>query len=103
MTPRDCPKFHKCNAPICPLDKNWRMRASYKNDAICFYLLESVKEGAKTRFDEAKLGDIYQKIISVINPICEQMGRVKNKVEAARNNKTKMFGNPNLNSKKKNG
>ena len=103
MIPRDCPKFHKCNAPICPLDKDWMIRAFHKNDATCFYLLEFVKEGAKARFYTAKLGDIYEEIISVRDPICERVGRIKDKLQSAKNNKTRMNGNiqENVKNKKK--
>lgn len=61
--PRDCPKFNKCNATICPLDKDWRMRTCLNFDATCYYLLESVKDGARTHFELAQLGMLYERIL----------------------------------------
>jgi len=52
----DCPKYEKCEAPICPLDADWRERTHLQEDRICFFLSESVKEGAETRLEP----DIYE-------------------------------------------
>ena len=48
---RACPKFDRCAAPICPLDRECQTRIYHKGEPICFYLLEYVKPDAKARFE----------------------------------------------------
>jgi hypothetical protein len=52
-----CPKFEACNAPICPLDPDWRKRTHLGGDALCFYAGEYVKEGGQERVGKA-LSDV---------------------------------------------
>ena len=97
MKPEDCKRFIKCNAPICPLDKDWRKRKLKHEDATCMYLLESVKHGAEVSFKESQLEDIYKNIVVVRDEIFSQFLHIKNKAEKSKLTKTKLFGNPNLN------
>ena len=46
MRPEDCPKFARCNAPICPLDPDWEQRSHLQGDSSCLYMRESMKPGA---------------------------------------------------------
>lgn len=85
-----CPKFHTCNAPVCPLDKDWRKRANDINDSICYYLIESVKEGAQTHFERALLVDLYQLIIRVRGDISKHFKRIKKKLEVAATTPSRM-------------
>lgn len=55
MKMQDCPKFDKCFAPICPLDRQWRKRVYLSEDRMCFYLLESQKAGASGRVEPEML------------------------------------------------
>ena len=59
MTPTDCPKFNRCNASLCPLDEHWRRRSMTYGDSVCFYLTESVKDGAEARFKGVPDEGIY--------------------------------------------
>lgn len=46
MKPSDCPRFDRCNAPICPLDEH-RLKSCYlSGEAVCFYLRAMGKPGA---------------------------------------------------------
>lgn len=45
-----CPKFHHCSAPLCPLDPDWKKRKMLQDDNLCHYLCEASKEGALDRF-----------------------------------------------------
>ena len=38
-----CPRFERCNAPICPLDADWRERTYVSGDPVCAWLLEAGK------------------------------------------------------------
>lgn len=50
MTPRDCPRYDRCSANVCPLDQDWRRRLHVRGDEVCFVLLESVKADAAANF-----------------------------------------------------
>ncbi len=59
MTPRDCPKYDGCSAPICPLDRDWHRRAVDTGDPVCAYLRETAKPNIAAayagRYDEPVL------------------------------------------------
>ena len=44
-TMKECPRFDKCNAPICPLDPDVLDRAHVKGDPVCHYLRLYAKNG----------------------------------------------------------
>jgi hypothetical protein len=45
----DCPRWHSCSAALCPLD--FPHQGYHRNgERICYYLLESHKDGADERF-----------------------------------------------------
>jgi hypothetical protein len=88
--PRDCPKFNKCNATICPLDKDWHLRGFLREDATCFYLLESVKEGAGTHFEGAQLGILYERILNVREEIASTHKRIGRKLISAAKSASRM-------------
>lgn len=45
--PESCPKFHGCNAPICPLDPEWRLRKHLDGEPVCLWLRELAKPGGE--------------------------------------------------------
>jgi hypothetical protein len=47
--PSDCPEYIRCNAPICPLDVDWRKRVFDSGDSTCLWLREAMKAGAEQR------------------------------------------------------
>lgn len=55
-----CPKFSHCEAPVCPLDQNWRSCRTGKDEQVCFYLREATKDGAKERFKNRKDEAIFR-------------------------------------------
>lgn len=57
---KQCPKFHDCNAPVCPLDKNWRNCRTRKDEQVCFYLREASKPDAEERFAGRKDEAIFK-------------------------------------------
>ena len=90
ITTINCPKFHTCNAPICPLDKDWSKRVNQVDDPVCYYLIESVKEGAQTHFERALLGELHQAIVRVRGDILKHFKRIKNKLEVATKTPSRM-------------
>lgn len=47
-----CPKFHHCDAPLCPLDPDWKKRKMLQDENLCHYLCEASKDGAVERFNK---------------------------------------------------
>lgn len=43
--PNPCPRFDRCDAPVCPLD-DWKASRHVKGEPVCFYLREATKQGA---------------------------------------------------------
>ena len=86
----DCSKYETCSAPVCPLDKDWKLRVLCIEDSTCFYLLESVKDASKTHFELAQLGEMYERICEIRDDICTTHKRISNKVEAAKNSGSRM-------------
>ncbi len=90
MNISDCPKYETCSAPICPLDKDWKLRALCNEDPTCFYLLESVKDASATHFELAQLEVMYEMIYEVRDDICNTHKRISNKVKSAKNSGSRM-------------
>lgn len=90
VTPSICPKFHTCNAPICPLDEDWCKRVNHEDDPTCYYLIESVKEGSQVNFERALLGELYQVIVRVRGDISKHFKRIEKKLEAAEKTPSRM-------------
>jgi hypothetical protein len=80
MNPQSCPRWDKCNAPICPLDPDWRKRVLLSNDTTCFYLLESVKEGARANFEGPGWGWLHAAMVEATPAISARWGRIRNKL-----------------------
>ena len=72
-----CPKFNQCNAPICPLDPEWKKRKHISGDKCCAYLLESSKADSDIVFEGAGLGDMYKAIEVVKKDILLSSATIK--------------------------
>lgn len=57
----NCPRFNKCDAPLCPIDPEWRQRRMLKNERVCHYLTEVTKPGAFDRYIHRRDADLYLK------------------------------------------
>lgn len=87
---QSCPKFNKCNAPICPLDKDWRKRKHINGDKCCTYLLEASKTGAKANFAGAGLKYLLEVIEVVKKDILSSSNTLKRTYERAKTTPTRM-------------
>jgi hypothetical protein len=85
MNLQDCPKFSKCNAPICPLDSDWRLRRMLRDEPVCFYLLEHAKAGSKTRFEGRGLVTLHEAIGRGLPSLTARWGRLRRFYERAKN------------------
>ncbi|CAN1516929.1 hypothetical protein MCEORH2_01004 [Methylophilaceae bacterium] len=69
------------------------MRTHLDGDSTCFYLLESVKEGARTHFEGAQLGVMYEKILEVRGDIAIAHKRIARKLISAAKSTSRMTRN----------
>ena len=95
FTPESCPKFLKCNAPICPLDAEWRKRILLREDPTCFYLTESVKNDAASVFQVAGLGELYAALVRVSKLITARHPRIHSALERSKLTGSRMTRFPN--------
>ena len=56
-----CPRFDYCSAALCPIDPDWRIRKMCKDDRVCHYLTEVVKDGAFDRYIYRPDADLFIK------------------------------------------
>lgn len=92
MKMRDCPKFHTCNAPICPLDQDWKLRSHHDNDHVCFYMIESVKDISRTHFHGEQLEHMLNRIDLLRDEITNKHSRIKRQLERSSKSKSTMLG-----------
>lgn len=41
-----CPKYENCNANVCPIDQDWRLRSHLRGESSCHFLRLVVKNAA---------------------------------------------------------
>src|SRR5688572_7286949 len=83
-SPSDCDRFLRCNAPICPLDPDWRLRVAFRSEATCFYLLEAVKGGAAERFRGAGREEMYRVCLTFIQEALPRCAPLKRPLDRAK-------------------
>lgn len=86
----ECPKFKKCNAPVCPLEIEWQKRKHVSGDKCCFYLLETAKVNAEANFEGAGLGDAYKVIQVVKREVLNSSGTINRTYERAKETATRL-------------
>jgi hypothetical protein len=75
-----CPKYHTCNAPICPLDPGWGSSYHAHGEPACRYLLATGKAGAAEHF----AGDpVFPVALRLVGAIGERFPNIATKVAAA--------------------
>ena len=89
-----CPKWEKCNAPICPLDPEWEKRSMLGEDPTCFYLSESVKPNAEAVFQERGLGELFKVITESAPAIISLWSRIRHNLERAKTTGSRMTKEP---------
>ncbi len=93
----DCPRFDKCSAPICPLDREWSLRVYRKGEPICFYLLEYVKPNAKDQFQGSIGVPIYEAIQTSIDAMSHRYAPLRRALERAKRTGSRLVPAPTAN------
>ncbi len=60
--PEACPRFGKCNAPVCPLDPDWQKRLHLPGEPTCHYLRLATK-GVTLAGEEAAIGVAARRVL----------------------------------------
>lgn len=82
-TPRDCPKFDSCSAPICPLDRYWESRTHVDGEPVCLWLRELAKPGGRAILEGAIPTDMALAIAVQAPAIALQFSEVRKRLERA--------------------
>ena len=64
------------------------------HDPVCFYLTESVKDGASSIFDGRGLIDLYMVITEAAPLICTRWPRIRRALERAKTSGSRMDSSP---------
>ncbi len=80
---KDCPKYQRCNANICPLDTEWPKRKHLAGESVCFYLLEAQKIDAEAIFSTTQRGYLYTAMVEATQAIKCRYGHIKTRLERA--------------------
>ena len=75
-----CTKFESCNAPICPLDPDWRDRSHIDAERICFYLCEYAKPGGAARVGAGLAGELAEAIATAYPAVCARYGPIRRRL-----------------------
>ena len=62
---KDCPKWHHCKAPVCPLRKDCLRTRQLRGETVCYYLLEV----AKPHWRQREWGSIERKIMNWVSEV----------------------------------
>lgn len=85
-----CPKWNACNAPVCPLDREWRLRTHLDSDSVCFFLTEHVKTDSEAVFRGLGRGFLYGVIAEVIPVIRQRHRRINRKLQESAKTASRM-------------
>jgi hypothetical protein len=89
-TPEHCPRFDHCDAPICPLDRNWLKRRHVDRDPVCLYLRESVKPNARANLAPHLRGELVAVVFNTAPAIIAAQGDIRRRLARASNQASKL-------------
>jgi hypothetical protein len=78
--PQACPKFMRCNAPICPLDERWRQAVHLQGERVCYYLTVSGKVGVKGQYGTDR---IFLAVLDQLDEVCRKHPIIAKRVAQA--------------------
>jgi len=81
--PQHCKHFDRCNAPICPLDSDWRQRTHLENEHVCIFLRELAKPSGKDLLSSHLQAITLELIEEQVQEISQHHGDIKRRLERA--------------------
>ncbi len=65
MTPHDCPRYDRCNAPICPLDPRCLHAQHLHGESVCLWLRELSKPHGEATLRSVVPGELAATVARV--------------------------------------
>ena len=90
IAPGACPKWERCNAPLCPLDADLFKRVMQDGDPVCHYLIEAVKPDAEAIFRGRGRTELFEVVSTLIDPMSPRWGRIRKALTRARTTGSRM-------------
>ena len=90
IAPSACPKWERCNAPLCPLDPGVFTRMMLNDEPVCFYLTEAVKVDAEAIFRGRGREELFAVVSTLIQPMSSRRGRIRLALERAKSTGSRM-------------
>lgn len=78
-----CPRFDRCNAPICPLDPSWEKARYLSGEPVCRWMLELAKEGGTAEISRTLVGEIAAVVREVSPRIINATPALARRIERA--------------------
>lgn len=78
-----CPRFDRCNAPICPLDPNWQQARHVDGEPICRWMLELAKEGGEAEISRALVDEVADLVRDAFPRIVSATPAIARRIERA--------------------
>ena len=97
---RDCPRFDRCSANICPVDPEWPMRSYIKGEAVCFFVLEAVKPGAQARFLGSTAEELYRVACKITPKLLSRYAPMRRPLARARKTPSRLGKRPGTRSRR---
>jgi hypothetical protein len=80
MKMMDCPRWHSCNAPICPF---WSGGVHRNGEATCYYVREFYKANAQENFEKSGVEHIYNDLKELAPKVVASSKLIRKEVERA--------------------
>lgn len=83
MTFWDCPKFHGCNAPICPIDPDWQSCAHLPGEGVCLWLRELSKPAGEALLRGCVPTKLLEEVVGQAPAIISSYGDIRRQLNRA--------------------
>jgi len=92
FTPECRPRFDRCSANVCPLDRDRRKRLHIQGERVCGLLAESVKPGGEDRLRACTQGELVEGILGQREAISTRWIDVKIRLDHAATTGSRLAG-----------
>ena len=89
-----CPKWDGCNAPICPLDPDWKSRKHLEGERVCFYLTEYSKPPARPILRAVLTKELYETLTRVYPEVIARWGPIRRRLNRSSQNPPRVGRRP---------
>jgi hypothetical protein len=91
VSPSQCPRFERCNAPICPLDSQMLERVHLRGESTCLYLRLFAKQGLQGLFSTSVPRQVAKRVAEVYPILIGRYVTLKKQLDRAAKSPVKGF------------